>query len=286
MTALPSMPLFVDDYEAAAAHLTLEEDGAYNRLLRLCWRMPDCSVPDDPVWIARYLRVDTATYERLVAPLIAEFFTRAEGRVFQKRQVKEFRYVTDLVAKRRRAGKRGGEAKARKLRGERDGASTASNPAPAYGRHPADGGPPPRPTPRSIPMEESESSDQGGSTSLAGEETPPNRKRGRRLAEDWQPTATDRGFAAKEGLSDGEIERTADRFRDYWTAKSGAGAVKRDWAATWRNWVRTDGDRRRATTGPGPTSKDGVAERSGPGCVTEAAFRVLAGLRDDPDLSR
>jgi len=27
-------------------------------------------------------------------------------------------------------------------------------------------------------------------------------------------------------------------FKDYWTAKPGAGGVKLDWFATWRNWIR------------------------------------------------
>lgn len=34
----------------------------------------------------------------------------------------------------------------------------------------------------------------------------------------------------------GKIE--TDKFRDYWTAKSGAGATKTNWEATWRNWMR------------------------------------------------
>lgn len=29
-----------------------------------------------------------------------------------------------------------------------------------------------------------------------------------------------------------------DRFRDYWTAKTGQSATKLDWLATWRNWLR------------------------------------------------
>lgn len=29
-------------------------------------------------------------------------------------------------------------------------------------------------------------------------------------------------------------------FRDYWLAKSGANATKKDWLATWRNWIRKD----------------------------------------------
>lgn len=30
----------------------------------------------------------------------------------------------------------------------------------------------------------------------------------------------------------------AEKFADYWTAKSGTDATKLDWVATWRNWCR------------------------------------------------
>lgn len=64
--------------------------------------------------------------------------------------------------------------------------------------------------------------------------------RGSRIDPSWTPTPTDYAFASKEGLSREEINREADRFRDYWTAKSGRDACKTDWAATWRNWLRSD----------------------------------------------
>ena len=35
MSQLPYFPLYPTDFEADTSHLTLEEDGAYNRLLRL-----------------------------------------------------------------------------------------------------------------------------------------------------------------------------------------------------------------------------------------------------------
>lgn len=126
MGKLPSMPLFVDEYEAATAHLSMEEDGAYLRLLRLCWRSPKCSIPDDPNWIRRHMRADQDTYERVVAPIIDEFFTRKNGRVFQKRLAKEFRYVTDAVRQRKSAGSRGGKAKALKDKEMTPSAATIS----------------------------------------------------------------------------------------------------------------------------------------------------------------
>lgn len=114
MTKLPSMPLYVDDYEAATSHLTVEEDGIYNRLLRLCWRSPECMVPDDDGWLMRRLRIDPQTFENVAQAVIAEFFTRKDGRIFQKRQRQEFLHVTALVKKRKESGSKGGRSKSLK----------------------------------------------------------------------------------------------------------------------------------------------------------------------------
>ena len=108
MTALPYMPLFVDSFEAATAHLTFEEDGIYNRLLRLCWRTSGCSIPADPVWIARMIRCDLNTYHAKVSPVLQEFFTVETGRIYQKRLRKEWHYTRELSEKRAAAGKKGG----------------------------------------------------------------------------------------------------------------------------------------------------------------------------------
>lgn len=114
MSDLPHMPLFVDDFEAATAHLTAEEDGIYNRLLRLCWRTPGCKIPTDPAWIARRLRVSMADYERVVAPLLDEFFNVQAMLFYQKRLLREYERATMATKKRKEAGSTGGKAKSLK----------------------------------------------------------------------------------------------------------------------------------------------------------------------------
>ncbi len=44
-----------------------------------------------------------------------------------------------------------------------------------------------------------------------------------------------------------DVDREWAKFCDYWRAKTGASATKKDWLATWRNWCRKaeqDGERR------------------------------------------
>ncbi len=50
-----------------------------------------------------------------------------------------------------------------------------------------------------------------------------------------------------------------DKFVDYWRAKSGKDATKRDWIATWRNWMRRaqdDAERRGPARPQGRTTRD------------------------------
>lgn len=61
--------------------------------------------------------------------------------------------------------------------------------------------------------------------------------RGTMLADDWKPTDDDFKFATDQGLRLVEIEIEATKFRNYWTAKSGKDAVKRNWPRTWENWI-------------------------------------------------
>ena len=68
-------------------------------------------------------------------------------------------------------------------------------------------------------------------------ETRARSRPGCRLPDDWQPTFADLDFATSQlGRERTGVE--VETFRDYWHAKAGHLAVKLDWSATWRNWVR------------------------------------------------
>lgn len=105
--SLPYFPLYPRDYDADTAHLTLAEDGAYSRLLRLCWTAPGCSIPHDEAWICRRLRVSKSEFKRSVAPVIEEFFTAENGRIFNRRLRKEHLRANESHNRRVSAGKKG-----------------------------------------------------------------------------------------------------------------------------------------------------------------------------------
>ena len=116
MSTHPYIPFYVDDYDAHTAHLSPAEDGVYMRLLRLCWRTPGCSLPNDPVWIARKIRLTAEQFEEIAKPVLEEFFTLSRGRFVQKRLKAEYDDISRKKIARQKAGKIGGSAKARKTK--------------------------------------------------------------------------------------------------------------------------------------------------------------------------
>jgi hypothetical protein len=62
-------------------------------------------------------------------------------------------------------------------------------------------------------------------------------KRGTRIPDDWKPDELMTSWALIENPGI-DLKKTIDSFTDYWRAKAGAAAVKLDWDATFRNWVR------------------------------------------------
>jgi hypothetical protein len=70
-----------------------------------------------------------------------------------------------------------------------------------------------------------------------------------RLPRDWMPTLDDLAFA-RTLLRHERVEIEVAKFRDYWLARDGPNAVKRDWSATWRNWCRRDAERNGAVPPP------------------------------------
>lgn len=113
---LPYLPLFVDDYEADTAHLTLVEDGIYSRMLRLCWRSPKCRMPNDHDWIARKIRISSEEERAAMVTVLDEFFTTRRGVIFSKRLSAEYERISVSIERRKNAGKSGGRAKALKTK--------------------------------------------------------------------------------------------------------------------------------------------------------------------------
>lgn len=83
--SLAYYPFYPERYEADTAHLTTLEDGAYNRLLRLCWRSPGCKLPHDLPWISRQMRAHSPEDRAAIRAVIDEFFYKGPGQGLERK---------------------------------------------------------------------------------------------------------------------------------------------------------------------------------------------------------
>ena len=120
--SLPYFPMYPSDFEAKTSHLTIAEDGAYNRLLRICWMTPGCSMPADDVWIMRRARAVSDADQVAVLAVLEEFFDVVNGRYSNARLSREWLAANEAHEKRKNAGAKGGKAKSLKSNN-----STSSN---------------------------------------------------------------------------------------------------------------------------------------------------------------
>jgi hypothetical protein len=63
----------------------------------------------------------------------------------------------------------------------------------------------------------------------------PKEARGTRIPPDWEPSPLDMGRMRVLQVTDAEMARETEKFRDYYTA---TGKPMKDWSAAWRNWIR------------------------------------------------
>jgi len=91
-SAAPSIPLFGDAYLADTHHLTLEEHGAYLKLLMIAWRMDGCALPDNDMRIAKMLGITNGKWAKL-KPIVMAFWKLGENGWIQTRLSKERAFV-------------------------------------------------------------------------------------------------------------------------------------------------------------------------------------------------
>ena len=259
MSELPILPLWVNKYDGKTGHLSLEEDGAYMRLLRLCWKTPGCRIPADGKWVQRMMRVDEATYERVVKPILEEFFERKQGYWQSLRLLDEYERAWNMKRARAEAGSKGGKAKALKDKDEEPSKATIlpeQTPSKNVAIH--------IPSPSHLHVEEKE--EPKGSSKKKEEGS----SKGTRLPEDWdlpeewfKETYQFR-LPSGDYLTEQEIFYERDRFRDYWHSQPGGKGRKLNWHATWRNWIRTGAPqiiRQRDASGHRAAGRPGKHER-------------------------
>jgi hypothetical protein len=144
------------------------------------------------------------------------------------------------------------ESKGHLTRQHRDGASTQYVVHPCQNGTPAKSAPLPNTTVTPANLAAKPSITIKTSEAIASSVTRTRSKAGTRLPNDFKmPESWAAWVIAERGWSRDAVADEAAAFRDYWIAKPGASALKLDWAATWRNWVRNSRRRSGAADHPG-----------------------------------
>lgn len=269
------MPLWIGDYLADTTHLTTEQHGAYLLLLMAYWRRGGPLAGDDQS-LCRIAGVTIYKW-RVLRPIIAAFFEERDGSWISKRADEELAKAGARYEKRAAAGRKGGSAPKIGGRKITYSAPTVSSSASAIAAIEADDAKTAeisQPTSSNAlawleaGLKQSQSQSQTMRTTPPSDSNPeiqnlvdsllvraepephprPASKaisskvqRGTRwpadavVPDDWVTEAAGRRKAHGKPAIDLVLE--AEKFRNYWSAKSGASATKIDWRATWRNWA-------------------------------------------------
>ena len=204
---------FPGDIGIKTGHLTMAEFGAYDRLLDHYYAT-ECPLPANRCYgIARAL---TAADRAAVDRVLGEFFVLTGAGWEQQRAEEVIAEALPRIEAARENGKKGGRPRKEKPTG--------------FSNETQDG------TKGDYFQKTSHKPDT--SSSLRSSEVGAA-KRGSRLPADWELPHDWANFAREE-RPDLDPLQTAKRFADFWHGKTGQGATKMDWLATWRNWVRNE----------------------------------------------
>ena len=248
MSGTPYIRFFGDDWLSGTQSLTLEERGVLITLVALTATAGEAPAYDVER-LARRLGCTRAKTIKLMEALCSVGkITIEDGRIYQPRALKETKKAQENSEKQTKI------ANARWAKS--DAKANENKPADDATALPRECQPElePEPEVRETTANAVVAHKPPEQPKRAG--SPKSGARGSRIPANWTPTPKDYAFAGSEGLNREEINREADRFRDYWTAASGRTACKLDWEATWRNWIRSD-LRKRPGSGSGNAGRNG-----------------------------
>lgn len=228
----------IKDWTRDTAHLSVEEEGVYRRLLDHYYES-EKPIPQETKPVIRRLRL--AGHEEAVGIVLGEFFTLEEDGFHHRRCDEEIAKYHSKASASRSNGSRGGRPK-----------KPGENP-PGYEGEPNHNL---NQEPLTINQEpEDQKQCAANATPGQAEPKPDGRKRGTRLPDNWalSPELAAWAKAERPELDERMVQAMADSFRDFWISKTGKDATKLNWDATWRNWVRNQriGGNQRASPGAG-----------------------------------
>lgn len=275
---------YVGDYLRDTSRLTLLEHGAYTLMLDYYYS-DERPLPSSREEIYLLVRAMTPADRKAVDKVLSIYFTELADGWHQSRVDEEIERAHDASETAKMAGAKGAQSRwGRRPPPADDGGPYGGSHGGGYGEPHSggDGG-----QHGGIDGE----SMAGSMATRAGDPTTnhqpppanlqppdlltPSPKPGRgearasRLPLDWipSPEALEWTATTRPAWAPARITETIEAFRDYWRAKAGKDATKRDWDATWRNWVRRE-----------DANGKGQAARSTPRTDPDAMDRLLGNV--------
>ena len=196
--ALPFMPFYWGDYWRDTAHLSDSEHVSYLRLISHYWQHG--SLPDSDSRLARIAGRSASEWEEMRQTL-KDFFSDGWHHARIERDIARQTEVNEANS-----------VRAKKAANARWNASSITQASLEQSLTNAN---------------QNQNQNHNQIIELEPKKDSFRSSRGTRLPENWSPRPED-GFD--------EVELA--KFRDYWVSVAGQKGVKRDWDATWRNWLR------------------------------------------------
>ncbi|GAB5471434.1 MAG: hypothetical protein Kilf2KO_44640 [Rhodospirillales bacterium] len=256
-----TMPL--DVQRLRDSDLAIEASDAEFRAAVLLWcaawhQVPAGSLPNSPRALAQLAGFgrDVKTWDSIAGGALRGFVLCSDGRLYHQTLCE---YVLESYRKSYKRQRRLAADRARKQSGTDTGPSWNSTGIPAEAPPKGKGGEektPPASLRSAPPLAGAPppgARRQPDLQQLGSDPPRASRARGHRIPGDWRPSEDGMEILRSKGYDDDAIRTEADSFRDYWAAKTGSGASKLDWTATWRNWCR------RAASQGGQRSPAGLA---------------------------
>lgn len=210
---------------------SLAERGAYSCLVDAYYEN-EGPLPADEIAIAATLRVDLETWRVISGKVLGKFEVR-DGLLFHEVCEKELATQRRLSERSRENGRKGGRPKRDETQQDKPTGLAAGNLEETQTK--------PQDRTGQDNTISSLRSDIGAEPALALEipiakQGKPKPVRGSRMIEGTKLPEAWALWARAEGHPDPQAEWA--QFHDYWIAQPGQKAVKTNWEATWRSWVR------------------------------------------------
>lgn len=202
-------PHHIGDFNNATRHLTRLERSIYLDLLHYYYDTEKPLKNDLPALCRRILATtdeELTTVERM----LNEYFTLVNDEWINERCDKVISEYQNRIENASKAGIASAKARKAKKRKASKDSTTVEQPLNERGTNQNQE---PKPKPETK---------EGKASTLTVETLP----------DDWLD------FSLNSGLSVEQSKDQFNRFRDYWIAQPGAKGRKKDWLATWRNWIR------------------------------------------------